>query len=312
MPTSRILLFVMLVTSVFMMPDFARENPGPVPHHAGPYLGQQPPGTIPQVFLPGIVSTRESFEYSNTISPDGKEFYFARRTNDQEVQMVVRWENGVLMQPEEASFLQVAGGFEPHLSADGSRLYFTRFAPPPSVLAEDKDLGPRDKEARMVNIWVMERSGPGWGEPKFCVNGMYVTISDSGAIYTTDIRSSSVGACRYIPVDGKYAGRERLPGGVNSPSPGAHPCIARDESFVIFDSKRGEDPENADLYVSFRLENGGWSDARSLGSAVNTRWNDICPSLSPDGKCLFYMSKGDIYWVSAKIIEDLKPKNKWE
>jgi hypothetical protein len=30
--------------------------------------------------------------------------------------------------------------------------------------------------------------------------------------------------------------------------------------------------------------------------------------LSPDGKYLFFSAGGDIYWVSAKIIEDLRPK----
>jgi len=28
----------------------------------------------------------------------------------------------------------------------------------------------------------------------------------------------------------------------------------------------------------------------------------------PDSKYLFFSSEGDIYWVDAKIIEDLKPK----
>jgi len=31
--------------------------------------------------------------------------------------------------------------------------------------------------------------------------------------------------------------------------------------------------------------------------------------LSPDGKYLFYQSRGDIYWVDAKIIEELKPRD---
>jgi len=273
----------------------------------GFYLGQKTPGTTPEVFLPGLVSSQEYFEFTNTISPDGKEFYFARRIDKKDIQMVVRWENGTLSQPEEARFLKNAGGFEPHISPDGSKLFITRFSPPPTGISEDKNLSPQDMEAQMVNIWAMDNLNPGWGEPKFCVNGMYVTTCNIGTIYTTDIRSTSDGVCRYTLVNGKYSEREHLQGGINAPSPGAHPCIAPDESYIVFDSKRKTDPEDGDLYVCFKLKNGTWSDAFNLGSTINTQWNDFCASLSPDGKYLFYMSKGDIYWVSAKIIEEFEP-----
>ena len=191
--------------------------------------------------------------------------------------MVVRWENNILTQPEEAACLKVTGGFEPHISLDGSRIYFTRFAPPPSGLADDKNLSPQDMEAQMVNIWVIEKLKSGWGDPKFCVNGMYVTTSNSGAIYTTDIRRVSEGICRYRLVNGKYSDREHLQGGVNSPSPGAHPCIPPDESYIIFDSKRStkltgelltykgntfiarwnDRSMDADAWVMFNLDNTG-------------------------------------------------------
>jgi hypothetical protein len=272
------------------------------------YLGQQPPEETPVVFLPGIVSTEEFFEFSCTISPDGDEFYFARRINNNDIPMVVWWEQGVLSQPEVAKYLKAVGGFEPHLSPDGRKLYITRFAPPPMGLKEDKNLSPRDMEAQMVNIWSMEKSDTAWGEPMFCVNGMYVSTSDSGTIYTTDIRSISEGICRYRLVNGRYTDREYLQGGVNFPLPGAHPCIAPDESFIVFDSKRNDDPENADLFVCFRQKDGNWSEAFNLGNAINTCKNEICPSISPDSKYLFYMSKGDIYWVSADIIQKLRPK----
>ena len=47
------------------------------PKLAGPFLGQKPPGNIPEIFAPGIIST-EAHEFSCCFSPDGKEFYFTR------------------------------------------------------------------------------------------------------------------------------------------------------------------------------------------------------------------------------------------
>jgi hypothetical protein len=303
-----IMLFVALALSVIVTFSFVRERSNAYPASNGFYLGQKPPGTIPQVFLPGIVSTKEYVELSNAISPDGKEFYFARRMNKKDIMMVVRWKNDILIQPEEATILKVVGGFEPHVSPDGSKLYITRFAPPPSGLAEDKNLSPQDMEAQMVNIWVMEKLGLGWGEPKYCVNGMYVTTSNSGTIYTTDIRSTSEGICRFMPVNGKYSDREHLQGGVNSPSPGAHPCISPDESYIIFDSKRSEDPDDSDLFVSFRNTLGTWSEAKNLGKRINTPASETCAAIAPNGKYFFYQSQGDIYWVSARVIEELRMK----
>lgn len=50
-----------------------------------------------------------------------------------------------------------------------------------------------------------------------------------------------------------------------------------------------------------------------MGAKINTPGNEICPVVTPDGKYLFFNSTRsgvqNAYWVDAKIIEDLKPKN---
>lgn len=42
----------------------------------GPYFGQSPPGTVPSVFAPGIVSLDDRYEYVIAFSPDGTECCF--------------------------------------------------------------------------------------------------------------------------------------------------------------------------------------------------------------------------------------------
>ncbi len=292
-------LTVILLGSVFC-------NRAPDTSDESIYLGQVPPDLEPIVFAPGTVSSEEYFEFSNTLAPDGKEFYFARRKDGKDVIMITRWVKDAWSTPEADPVLAKFNGFEPHISIDGTRMYFTRFAPPPEGLKRDETLSPRDMEAQLVNIWVMDKTEEGWGDPQYCVNGMYVTTSKNGTIYTTDIREASEGICRYKLVNGKYSEREHLTGGVNSPSPGAHPCIAPDESFIVFDSKRTDDPDNADLFVCFPNDDDTWGEAISLGDDVNTATSEIGAMLSPDGKFLFYHSRGDIYWVSSDIIENLR------
>jgi hypothetical protein len=101
---------------------------------------------------------------------------------------------------------------------------------------------------------------------------------------------------------------ESLGGGVNTPTPGIHPFIAPDESFVIFDAARsGGQGGEGDLYVCFRKSDGSWGDAVNLGDAVNSKGTNSCAALSPDGKYLFFTKHRDLYWVSTSIFDDLRP-----
>lgn len=61
----------------------------------------------------------------------------------------------------------------------------------------------------------------------------------------------------------------------------------------------------------------------NMGNRINTEANERFPNVTPDGKFLFFNStkkivgadadgpgngNGDVYWVSAKIIEELRAK----
>ena len=55
------------------------------------------------------------------------------------------------------------------------------------------------------------------------------------------------------------------------------------------------------------MENGLWTKAVSMGNDFK---NAVCPYVSPDGKYLFFLEMGmghnDIYWVSTKVIDELR------
>ena len=67
----------------------------------------------------------------------------------------------------------------------------------------------------------------------------------------------------------------------------------------------------ADFYITFRNFDGTWGDALHMGDVVNNETNNICPSLSHDGKYLFFTSNNDIYWVSTDIIERIRPTTRF-
>jgi len=75
-----------------------------------------------------------------------------------------------------------------------------------------------------------------------------------------------------------------------------------DERFHIFDF-------NEKLYVCFQTERGTWGAPIDLSQKLDLPDGEILPTLSPDRQYLFFCNRGDIYWVSAKVIEELRPKD---
>ena len=110
------------------------------------YLGQEPPGLTPEVFVPGLISTKDNIEFAGTFSPDFREFFFTRRkkgTIDNRIYHV-KFENNKLTKPELAPFAYDCFEFEPHISPNGRLLYYGTKRPIENygVLAKrDKHMG---------------------------------------------------------------------------------------------------------------------------------------------------------------------------
>ena len=254
----------------------------------GPYLGQKPPGSIPEVFAPGIVST-EHFEAFGIFTPDLKEFYFIRGGGkyQESTLLVIQYKNNRWSE----SVVSPAVG-EPFITPDGNTMY----------------LGNR----------YMERTASGWSEIKSLgtpfkdISIMRLTASVAGT-YVFDEREE-IGTIRYSRlIDGKREEPKAFSKEINTGKWTAHPFIAPDESYLIWDSERDGGYGNSDLYISFRQENGSWGPAINMGEDINTEREDIYGSVTPDGKYFFfhtYLDKGkaNIFWVGALVIENLRLK----
>jgi hypothetical protein len=252
----------------------------------GPYFGETPPGCEPKLFAPGIVSCFASLEYTFTSLPTGDEIYFGR--NGVRVSRLDGdgWTAPALSPISEDH----PRAFEPHVTPDGRKMYFGN--------------GPE--------IWVTDRGEDGWGQARAWSPGMYATTDREGNLYVTDISREEDGNI-VVARPGKdgYEDPVILGDEVNSLYSDAHPCIAPDGSFLIFDSRRpgavgGEG--DGDFWICFRTEDGSWTEAINVGEPINTPGDELCATVSPDGKYLFYTSRRDIYWVSVEILEDLRPE----
>jgi len=137
------------------------------------------------------------------------------------------------------------------------------------------------------------------------------SVSSNRNLYYYSNYNNSTGIFLSRWVNNKYQQPEALSAAVNGDE--AHnPCIAADESFIIFTSYRAGGVGDADLYISFKNNDGSWSDAQNLGSPLNTSFQDDYAYISPDGNYLFFASDRnsigmcDIFWVSAQLIENKK------
>jgi Tol biopolymer transport system component len=138
--------------------------------------------------------------------------------------------------------------------------------------------------------------------------------------------------------DGVYTDPELLGSEVNCGSNRFNVYVSPDETFVIVPAMGREDSlGGVDYYVVFRSDDDTWSEPINMGEAINQpEGREWSASLSPDGKYLFFMTSraggetglpltgrsisdlldissrpgqgsSDIWWVSAEVIERLRP-----
>ena len=276
--------------------DTLRYEPGVQTGLKGKYLGQTPSGRAPEVFAPGIVSTAELIEFGLTFMPDGKTLYY---NHGYDV-----WTSHLTRKgwtaPEPAWLNGPDLDHEVNVSRDGKRIFWGSRRPLP------------DDSVSAYGNWYVDRvTKKTWSEPKYLGEGMAISSADDGTIYLTTFAGRNADISSRSPQGDGYADPVLIPGAVNTQWGEAHPCIAPDQSFLVFDRQSPESkggPADGDLYVSFRNPDGAWGEAIPLGDDINTIGGQFGPTLSPDGKYLFYCSNLDIYWVSIDRVLELKPK----
>lgn len=261
-----------------------------VPHVAGLYLGQEPPGETPMLFASGIVSLPGHTEYSGTFASNGQEYYFYRFSDSMQatihVSKVVAEE---WTAPEPVDFSAGYAAFEPHITFDNASLYFTW-----------------DKGSELPGIWVTTRELESWSEPQYAGQGMFVSSDSMGNIYVTDMSSVTIDGKTYLAKvtlrDGLFDDYQRLDIAAHYGNQ-AHPCISLDGDYIIFDVDSGHY-----MYVCFKRQDGTWGEAIDL---TNHGFDPMAggATISPDGKYIFFCLNKDIWWVDARIIEELHPEN---
>ncbi|MEP6950604.1 MAG: hypothetical protein ABI863_15070 [Ginsengibacter sp.] len=275
----------------------------------GGYHVKKDPALKPLIFAENIISTEDD-EFGATFTPDEKTCYFTMKSPSTIVSNIIvicfsSFKNGQWSAPEIAPFSGRYQDFNPCISPDGLRLFFISNRPVDGKQKLDYD------------IWMAEKSGEGWSEPKNIgepVNTkgweLGCSVASNGTLYfsTTGI-SGNPDLYKSKLVNGKYQEPESLGEAINTVYGETDPFIAPDESYILFASQGRPDGlgeagasvsyPRGDLYISFYKE-GKWTPSKNLGPSVNSTAEESNPWVSHDGKTLYYTSERNFVSIPMK------------
>ena len=121
-----VLVFILLLSACKTEKSNSKEEDSSIEESF--YFGQKPPGLIPEVFAPGIVSIDGRFEGTISFSSELTEMYFAADNEDEETAIYFSKLEGDKWTPiKRVDFTNGKKNEElhPFVSPDSKRIYFT-------------------------------------------------------------------------------------------------------------------------------------------------------------------------------------------
>ncbi len=127
---------------------------------------------------------------------------------------------------------------------------------------------------------------------------------DEGSIYYSKL----VGETWSVPI--------KLGLTINTKYRETHASLSADGQYLFFTSNRPGSLGGMDIYFSKKLPNGEWGEAKNAGPGVNTEYDEEGPYIHPDGKTLYFSSKGHEglggYDIFKSLMTEFKTWNKAE
>ena len=241
---------------------------------------------MPEVFAPGVVSGPLNDD-APAFTPDGATVFFGSSGGPPSTILVSHRHGGAWSKPQIAPFSGVWSDQQVTMAPDGSFLVFV----------SNRPLTPGDKTHPSGNLWRVDRTAKGWGEPLHLspeVNRdasiWAPSIAGDGSLYFIDrekpeapfrLWRSQWRAGHYEPATPVSFG--------DPTTQDVDPAVAPDESFIVFASARPGSDKPERLFIA-RREGDHWGRPVDLGDKVNGRSDTNGARLGPDHRTLYFTS----------------------
>lgn len=100
-----------------------------------------------------------------------------------------------------------------------------------------------------------------------------------------------------------------FPSPINSKHQETSACFSYDGKKIFFVSDRPGGQGGKDIYYSELQDDGSWGEEKNLGSTINTQYDEDAVFLHPDGKTLYFSSKGHNSMGGFDIFKSQQKKN---
>ncbi|SNS48327.1 WD40-like Beta Propeller Repeat [Ekhidna lutea] len=207
----------------------------------------------------------------------------------------------------------------PIISPDGKKLYFSRQFHPDNVGgvndAEDIWVSELDEE---TGEWLpaknvgppLNTKGPNFISSMSMVDGKEVLIlgnryGKKGRMYTGVSMSTKEGDTFADPTSIEIENEYNY-------SPNADFFLAPGGEAMIMSAERDDTYGGRDLYVSFKKNDGTWTEPMNLGDDINTLGEDESPFMAEDGRTLYFSSDGYTGYGGVDIYVSFKLDDTWK
>ncbi|MDD5570690.1 MAG: tetratricopeptide repeat protein [Bacteroidales bacterium] len=208
---------------------------------------------------------------------------------------------------------------DPSLTADGKMIIFTSRRPDTKGGGIDFNTGQYYDDI-YYSLWddktqnwkpaegLEELNTPGFDSP--------LSISPDGKmifLYKNILGVTKSGDIYYskLSPSGKWTNPKPMTGKINSSYFESSACLSGDGNTFYFVSERKGGYGNADIYKCTKIANNVWSKPENLGPIINSSEDEIGVFIHPDGKTIYFCSKGHGSMGGYDIFRSVFESGKW-
>ncbi len=284
------------------------------------YFDQEPPSTTPKLFAPSVVNT-DNVELNVVFNYDNTEMFFSRIIENSFVIHHSELINGKWSDIEPIKMygddILVSVACDPTITKDGKTMYFLGVDPK----LYENDVTREALYAIPPDIYKSKKMNGKWrlaSKVDFSVCTEYVetypVVIADGSLYFRSNRPSNKGGMNTYRA--QYLGNEKFEApiiiNIKSEKNELITYISPDEQYAITNGQ-------GQFQITFN-ENGEWTKPKGISLTYESDWRYYCPYMSSDGKYFIYsrkynnpekkgwagVEKGEVYWVNADILFNVK------